>query len=422
MIQTQCSGCFREYQLNDKYAGKTIRCKDCGTAFKVLAAEDLAADVDFDEPAPQPRSPAPRPTTGRKSAGNRPKKSKSGSNAWVWWTVGGVGLAMVLLCCGGIGMFVINVRDAVEEASTPDVALGDPNEAFPLADVPLPQFPPLGEPTVLGPLGALVHSVDFGSIPGNDDGQPGQRMQMRVYLPPGEHEDGALACVLVAPAGTNLLSGVSLDGDDYHDETLPYAEVGMAVVFYSLDGSPTDAAGEPEEIREFYLQFREARAGVINGRNALDYVLAQMPQVDPQRIFSAGHSSAATLSLLLAAHEPRLRGCVAYAPATDIEARLGEVVENPIMGLAFPAIDEFVHQSSPKTHVSRINCPVFLFHARDDSNEPFATTEAFAGLLQTSGKTHTFSVVDTGDHYNSMIEAGIPRGIEWIQSLETESQ
>jgi hypothetical protein len=65
---------------------------------------------------------------------------------------------------------------------------------------------------------------------------PGEQTQMNIYLPAGEHAARSLGCVLVAPAGTNLLVGNSLDGDDYHDETLPYAEAGFVTIQYSLDG------------------------------------------------------------------------------------------------------------------------------------------------------------------------------------------
>lgn len=341
---------------------------------------------------------------------------------WVW--VGGGVLAMMLLCCGGVGVAYMKIKGALVEASTPEVSLGDPSQLFPLADVRLPEFPELGDPTAtLDPSGVQVHWVDFQTVPANGvDPQPGTQMQLRVYLPKGEYAAHSLPCVLVAPAGSNLISGAQLDNDDYHDETLPYAEEGMAVVFYSLDGSMEGDDSDPEEMAPFYHEFREARAGVVNGRNALDFVLARLPQVDPQRIYSAGHSSAGTLSLLLAEHEPRLRGCIAYAPATDVEARLGEAGENALMGLLFPGLGDFIRQSSPKTHVAQLNCPVFLFHARDDSNEPFATTQEFSELLKSNGKSCEFSIAESGDHYDSMIDQGIPRGIEWLKSQAPSGQ
>ena len=81
---------------------------------------------------------------------------------------------------------------------------------------------------------------------------PAGRTQLRVYVPPGNHGDTSMACALVAPAGTNLLSGVDLDGSDYHDEALPYAEAGVVVVTYSLDGAADDDLTiEADDLRSY---------------------------------------------------------------------------------------------------------------------------------------------------------------------------
>ena len=422
MIQTQCTGCFREYKLDDRFAGKTIRCKDCGSPFKVTTGTSVfhAAEDDPFEEEPA-HAPPPARKSGKKATGRKKSRPPSNSKAWIWWTVGGGVLAMFLLCGGGIWMAVSGIRQGLKAASTPDLDLGDPSQLFPIADVPLPQFPDLGSPRRLD-AGVQQYFVDFASVPGNM-GQPGMQMKLRVYMPPGDHPPGSLPCVLVAPAGTNLMVGNDMDNDDYHDETIPYAFAGMVCIFYSLDGGVYDLeTSSDNQFRDGYLKFRAARAGVINGRNALDFALARLPQVDPQRIFSAGHSSAGTFSLLFAAHEPRLRGCIAYAPATDVELRLAEITQTPAINFLLPGITDFLKQSSPKTHAARINCPVFLFHARDDRNEPFETTEAFAGQLTSLGKQSTFTAVNFGDHYDSMINEGIPRGIDWIQTQSGGSQ
>jgi dipeptidyl aminopeptidase/acylaminoacyl peptidase len=244
---------------------------------------------------------------------------------------------------------------------------------------------------------------------------PGGSMGMRLYLPPTDAPPQSIPCVLVAPAGTNLLVGCDMDADDYHDETLPYAEAGMAVVFYSLDGGLDMEEASNSEFTAAYRKFRAAHAGVVNGRNALEFVLRKVPQVDPRRIYTAGHSSAGTVSLLMAEHEPRLAGAIAYAPCTDVETRLQEISNNWILRSSFPDLKSFLKQSSPKTHVSHVGCPLFLFHASDDSNVPVSETNAFATQLRAAGKAVEFHTVPTGDHYDSMIQAGIPKAIEWLK-------
>ena len=217
------------------------------------------------------------------------------------------------------------------------------SSSFSVAKVAIPEFPELPE-FVEGGSGVKV-----GQFRLSGEG-PGQNMQMRIYLPMGEHDPGSLSCVLVAPAGTNLLQGSDigeLNASAYHKEALPYALAGMAVVFYSIDGEhePGSGSDDMEEMRQMavaYKKFKQAGAGVVNGRNALEFVLAKMPMVNRDRIYSAGHSSAGTLSLLLAAHEPRLKGCIAYAPAADVEAFQAEFAEIPDIGTFFSRDSPFL--------------------------------------------------------------------------------
>jgi dipeptidyl aminopeptidase/acylaminoacyl peptidase len=331
--------------------------------------------------------------------------------------LGGGGMAVAGLILGylstaGLVLFIVMVTAAGrvgekqrEEARAPfDVA------AVPVPAMPArPGFEPLGE-----------RGVTIGAVEISDGDGPGKSMWMRVYLPPGTHAAGTLPAVLVAPAGTNLLSGSDLGppgADEYHDECLPYAEAGMVVVFYSIDGAVGDDEFDNEANKAGYEAFRDACAGVVNGRNALEFVLARLPEVDPDRLYSAGHSSAGTLSLLFGAHEPRLAGSIAYAPAADVEGFLKEVVETPMVGLAFPGIEHFAKRSSPMTHAERFTKPVFLFHAEDDDTAPIEGTRNFRERLKESGRwvDVTLKTVEDGGHYLPMIEEGIPAGIEWIQ-------
>jgi dipeptidyl aminopeptidase/acylaminoacyl peptidase len=160
-------------------------------------------------------------------------------------------------------------------------------------------------------------------------------------------------------------------------------------------------------------EFRDARAGLNNAKAALDYLLAKAPEVDPNRIFIAGHSSAATLALLVAEHEPRLKGCASYCGVSDVEERLAWAI--PIFDRAIPGYRGFLRFSSPKTHVEKLKCPVFLFHAQDDANVPVTQTTAFADMLKKTNPDVTLDTSARGGHYRSMIDAGIPRGITWMQ-------
>ncbi|MCB1234855.1 MAG: prolyl oligopeptidase family serine peptidase, partial [Verrucomicrobiae bacterium] len=290
------------------------------------------------------------------------------------------------------------------------------------ADVPVPLFPQLPDFETLEPSGVRVTQIELSA-----GSQPGHAMSFRVYLPKGEADPKSLPCVLVAPAGTNLLSGAGLellDENTYHDEALPYAEAGMAVVLYSIDGEdPEMADGDEErveEIRAAYHAFSGAGAGTVNGRNALMFVRSRLPMVDPNRIYSAGHSSAATLSLLLAAHEPLLKGCVAYAPAVDLSEHFADLAPKPEAEFVYPGIQRFVVKSSPLTHADKIRMPVFLFFAEDDTLATLEGSRPFIDALSRMNASVKLRTVPTGGHYESMIEKGIPAGIDWIRSMEQD--
>ncbi len=293
---------------------------------------------------------------------------------------------------------------------------------FAISETVVPTFPALPEWQSIA--GSKVKVMQF-SLTGSG---PGAAMSLRVYMPPGDHPDASLACVLTAPAGTNLLSGVNLDplnDQTYHDESLPYAEAGMAVVMYSIDGESDETVqgeeAEADEMKRAYLQFKAASAGVINGRNALEFVLARLAMVDRGRIYSAGHSSAATLSLLMAEHEPRLAGSLAYAPAADLEERFKELTEQPFVDMALPGIKYFIKRSSPKTHAAELIRPLFVFFAKDDQ---MASIDGARALLEKmpSKSELTFRTVAKGGHYQSMIEVAIPEGIEWIRAQDGDNE
>lgn len=301
---------------------------------------------------------------------------------------------------------------------------------FDISNIPVPAFPELPASVPIADGRVRVMQVKL-----NGGRGPGQRMSFRVYLPRGNYPPHSLPCVLVAPAGTTLLTGVDLDpldSDSYHAECLPYAEAGMVVVLYSLDGPPlTRATDSFEAMKVPFMQFSSAAAGVVNGRNALEFALSRIPVVDPGRISAAGHSSAGTLALLLAAHEPRLFACVAYAPESDVEGYIGTFLSDlpeheddiikskdvtpSLMNLALPGFSTFIKRSSPLAHVDRISLPVLLFHSEDDETVPIAHTKAFVGKLSAHSTLVKLVTVPEGGHYLPMIEEGIPKGIEWLR-------
>ena len=250
---------------------------------------------------------------------------------------------------------------------------------------------------------------------------PGQALHLLVYLPAGDQTEHSLPCVLVAPAGTNLAVGNAIE-DGYTAETLPYVKAGFAAVKYELDGDmpekPTNA-----QLFKAVTAFVAAHGGVDDARAAIDYLLARVPEVSPDRIYTAGHSSAATVALDVAAADPRIKACCAYAPCPDLRKRLpARFVKAVAAHVA--GFDGFVDEASPDHHVAQLAAkPVLLFSAEDDRNIRTADVTAFADALKAAGSTTCRLVtVPTGGHYQSMIDRGIPAGIEFLKAIDAKAK
>lgn len=447
-IRVQCPDCEAVYQLKDELAGKLIRCKSCGATVPVRASRPPQEEYevvhddeeDFAEPVVRPGRGDSRSRSGIK-LNNKKNRARDDDSLGVWkWVLGGCGVMAVLMVfvCGGLMLLGRNAarnaqqaaqgtleqrheRDAFNAAASslniPDA--GPTTTLYPVGQYPLPPFPDLGAGTPVPGSNVMVQSVQL-QPPADQILQPAFGMQMRVYMPPGEHAPGSLPLVLVAPAGSPLFTGNGLDDPSYHDETLPYAEAGAVVIMFSLDGGIIDLDTATDfQLSLAYDRFRKAAAGTVNARIALEFALAKIPAVDPKRIVVAGHSSAGTLSMLCAAHEPRLAAAIAYCPCTDVPTRLTEFVAQVNGNPMFPDITNFVQKSSPRTHAPQVQCPVFLFHAIDDTNCPYAESVQFQALLKASSKDVTLSEPPAfGDHYQPMIDEGIPRAIVWLRSRQ----
>jgi dipeptidyl aminopeptidase/acylaminoacyl peptidase len=260
--------------------------------------------------------------------------------------------------------------------------------------------------------------------------QPGIRLQevtlrrdavpMRVWFYQPEKAAGKLPLVLVPPAGSTLFVGMALSEGD-RSEHYPYVKAGFAVAAFDIDGDVPNLENATEAtLLKGAKAFRDSQAGLANAKAALDFILAKAPNINPDRIYVAGHSSAATLALLVAENEPRIKACAAYAPCTDVEMRLAKIT--PQLDKAIPGYAKFIRSSSPKTQTDKLKCPVFLFHAQDDQNVPIRETTDFAKLLKKINPRVTLVTARTGGHHDSMVREGVPKAIDWFRKLPKEKR
>ena len=204
-------------------------------------------------------------------------------------------------------------------------------------------------------------------------------------------------------------------GDGDRDEHLPWVRKGFSVVAFEVEGPlpdhPTNA-----QARQAIDEFTAANAGIDDAKAAFDYAASRL-EVDPKRIYIVGHSSAATLALQAAEHDPRLAGCVAFAPACNLTDRLSQAAS--ALEKLHPGTMAFLQEVSPDRHAADLACPTLLFSARDDTNVPSSSVVAFGTQLQQTNHRIKVITVNSGGHYQSMIDRGIPAAIDFLQSLTT---
>ena len=280
------------------------------------------------------------------------------------------------------------------------------------------QRPPVSPSSLpnLGSARSIRPGVDFREVrlPVARD-EPGYASKLYIYVPKGHHPPKSLPCIFIAPAGAIAFAGMELGSED-QSEHIPYAAAGFVVVAYEIDGNipDTDTATDAE-ILQAAQRYWAAGAGIVNARNAIDFALAKIPEVDPSRLFTAGHSSAGVQSLLLAENDSRIKGCIAYAPVVDLELRVSDVL--PLYRCAIKDFDVLLKLASPRAGESRLHCPVFLFHALDDDVVPVSESTGLADRLQRDGRSVELKTASSGGHYDSMISQGIPSGITWLKRI-----
>jgi acetyl esterase/lipase/DNA-directed RNA polymerase subunit RPC12/RpoP len=384
-IRFTCNTCGKAFSVTDDLAGQRGKCKGCGSAIVIPGGTA--------QPAPLYVAPAPSPPDPKPAMDQTLKRL----------LIGGI-VAIVLFLVGIISLMM------TRSPSRPGVnASGTPGSVAPVAVASVPVFPTRPPPRRASG-GVDVYQM---TITGTGPALP---MQVRLYLPAGRHDPQSLPCVFIAPAGTRLLHGSALDDGDT-PEHLPYARAGFAVLAYELSGDVPNSHNANLKVRDLanpVRKFMDADGGLDNARVAIQLVLTTVPEVDPKQLFTAGHSSAATMALNLAAADQRIVAVAAYAPACDVEARWSANLT--ALNRMDPGATDFAAQVSPIKHVNQIACPVLLFHADDDTNVLTSDNQAYADALQAAGKSVEFSRVETGGHYQSMIDHGIPAGIFFFRT------
>ncbi len=197
------------------------------------------------------------------------------------------------------------------------------------------------------------------------------------------------------------------------------ARAGFAVIAYELSGPIPEESGN-EGMIEGTINFRQVEAGVRNLKEVIKFIEKKVVEVDKDQLYMAGHSSAATHALLASWKVDLIKGCMAYAPAVDVAKFMGkDLIDafNSIGGRYFSGYRNFIKDISPLKNTSKIKCPLFVFHSEEDGVMALTETQQFVKSVQRGNDDVTFLIAEKGDHYNSMMDEGIPAGVEWLKNL-----
>jgi dienelactone hydrolase len=273
----------------------------------------------------------------------------------------------------------------------------------------LPRFRDPGPGVEIEP-GVIFHQV---VLPGGTT--QGLSNRLWLYLPRDEHGAGPFPCVLMAAEGHHVADS-TLDDDD-RAQHVPFVKAGFAVLAYEVEGAAQQRSLRGPGSRKADLEtFLGGYAGLLNAKVAVAYVLAKVPQVDPTRIYAVGFGTAGTTAMLLAEHEPRIRGCALIAAPIDLERWLGPTRSQDVQNAGG---SDLLTRFSPRTNEAKLTCPLFLFYSRGDTIVPVTQARECEERLGALGRSVTVEVVPTGGHGEALLRQAIPRVVEWLQKASS---
>jgi dienelactone hydrolase len=430
-MNMQCPGCGKVYEFLPEHSESQFQCVQCGMLFGVPRIPETPQQPVVQQPAqqePQPEASHPYdpfagvdPSAAMSGELNDEFSSSRRDINFLPFILGGVAL-LVLLFCGGVIFTVVKVcSKSPEEQVYHFTPLSEP---VPTYVDEFPERPVRWEYWEQGGTRFPFVKVELGVPPG----KPGYSDNLWILLPPrmpseaGAVTPGSQGCVFFVPTNGMICGGMYLAEEDLVD-CAPYAEAGFIVIAYEVDGFIYDA-DDPFEVQQEYAHYKASRAGLVNAEHAIQYVLARLPEVDPGRLYAAGHSMSGSLALRLAAHDDRITGCVAYAPEIDLSPYWNDGREQALNDqLGDDEAVAFLDHYSPFIQEEQIQCDLFLFHARDDELVEFHVTQSYAErMAELPGRELEFHIANSGGHSDAMRDEGIPAGVQFLRKIDAKKR
>lgn len=247
---------------------------------------------------------------------------------------------------------------------------------------------PLGRARAAHATKLLIH----GPSPQAADGQMPPDVTQVTFVSHGRTLFGWLAVPPSPGPHPGLLyahGGFALAKEDF-DDVRPFVKAGYVVFAPAWRGED----GNPGDFQMLYGEVNDAAA-------ALD-TLAQVPGVDPRRLFAAGHSVGGTTVMLLAESTTRLRGAAACGGFPDMRGAIDETGKSTFEGTPFDWHDPLESDlRSPARHLGDLSCPLDLFYGEQ---EDFYIGQAGAmrADAQTRRKAVSVTVIPNADHFAAL--------------------
>ena len=148
-----------------------------------------------------------------------------------------------------------------------------------------------------------------------------------------------------------FLHGGFAFGEDDWEQAEPFRDAGFVVMIPTLRGEN----GLPGAYSMFYNEVDDVLA-------AAD-VLAQRPDVDPDRIFVAGHSVGGTLVLLASMTRPRFRAAASFSGSPD---QVAWARGQPQVVPFNPNDNREYQMRSPLAFPASFKCPVRIYYGSQE--------------------------------------------------------
>ena len=240
----------------------------------------------------------------------------------------------------------------------------------------------------------------------------GTTLYGRLLLPPEGAASAKIPLIVNiygGPAGQTVRKGVP----DAFDEIL--SRKGFAI--FSVDNR-----GTPGRDRNFQTAIRH-EFGAIELKDqltALDQLLAQYPQLDPDRIGIWGWSNGGSMTLYAMTHSDRFKAGVAVAPVTN-QVNYDSIYTERYMGLLKE--DKAGYEQSDVTKsADKLHGALLLVHGTSDDNVHFQNSIQMINALIAAGKqfrlmvypnkTHSIAGKDARVHLFTMIAEHFERELK----------